>query len=539
MFGKGRKRSHRTRDEGTGGLSSASGSKQHGNKSEKKKRINALGVDSQLEERRLEKLIFGDASDVVANLDTADDLDLDFDEVPEVTSSRIRATKQPNISASAPSEDDSGVEMGDSSPSTSDDDKKREPVWMDEDDDAIQVKQAFQSQGRKLHDASGSRDSYSGFLKGKYEALMGTPRWAELGATSIRKCDTDSDDDDDVMQHSGPFLHHHRSQNLGKGLLESKHLRDLNVDSNAEGPIISATEFHPSSTVSLVAGLGGAVSIVQVDGKSNTKLQTVQFERFPIRCAHFSNDGTQFLVGSQHHGHFFVYDMMEGRSIKVPISHTSEVTNMKNFTMSPDGRLIAALGRFGHIHLITAQSKEWLGSLKMNGDVKAISFNKDGSRLYSHGDGGEVYVWDMHSRSCIHRFTDDGCIVGTSLAVSPNGQYLACGSSSGVVNIYEGTSIYSSAAPQPVKIALNLVTQISSLKFNATSEVLAMASVDKENAVRLMHFPSMTVFSNFPHVAENVMRPQCLDFSPHSGFLSLGNNRGRALLYRLKHFGNY
>lgn len=39
------------------------------------------------------------------------------------------------------------------------------------------------------------------------------------------------------------------------------------MDSNAEGPIITATEFHPTSTVALVAGLGGAVSIVQVNIK--------------------------------------------------------------------------------------------------------------------------------------------------------------------------------------------------------------------------------------------------------------------------------
>lgn len=76
--------------------------------------------------------------------------------------------------------------------------------------------------------------------------------------------------------------------------------------------------------------------------------------------------------------------------------------------------------------------------------------------------------------------------MGTSLAVSPNDQYLACGSSSGVVNIYEGTNIFSSAAPRPIKVALNLVTQVTSLKFNATSEVLAMASVEKENAVKLV-----------------------------------------------------
>ncbi|XP_034233330.1 U3 small nucleolar RNA-associated protein 18 homolog [Thrips palmi] len=533
MFRKARKR---TRDEGAmGGSSSEMGSGEVGDDGLKKKPRNmVLGLESHLEEQRLEKLIFGNASDVIANLDTDDELE--FDESPEPRRSHTDRAKRVNEIIASPSEEDSGVEEGDLSPST-EEDKTREPVWMDDDDDNIPVKQAFQLQGRNLQATSNSQEEYSSFLKRKHDSLMGTPRWAELGKT--RKSDSDSEDEDNIMQHSGPFLSHQRPLNLRKGMLESKQLRDLNVDTNVEGPIITATEFHPTSTVALVAGLGGAVSIVQVDGKTNTKLQTVQFERFPIRCAHFSHDGNQFIVGSRDHGHFHVYDMMVGRSIRVPADHSAGITNMQNFTMSPDGRLIAALGRYGHIHLLTAQSKEWVGSLKMNADVKAICFNKDGSRLYSHGDGGEVYIWDMHSRSCIHRFIDDGCITGTSIAVSPSDQYLACGSSSGVVNIYEGTNIFSSASPHPTKVALNLVTKITSLKFNATSEVLAMASIEKDNAIKLMHFPSMTVFSNFPHISKNHMKPQCLDFSPQSGFLSFGNNKGTALLYRLKHYGNY
>lgn len=42
-------------------------------------------------------------------------------------------------------------------------------------------------------------------------------------------------------------------------------------------------------------------------------------------------------------------------------------------------------------------------------------------------DEGEVYVWDMRSSRCMNRFQDDGCVKGTSIAASPNGQYLACG----------------------------------------------------------------------------------------------------------------
>lgn len=42
------------------------------------------------------------------------------------------------------------------------------------------------------------------------------------------------------------------------------------------------------------------------------------------------------------------------------------------------------------------------------------------------GDG-EVYVWDLSSRQCVHKFTDEGCVLGTKMAVSPDGQRVACG----------------------------------------------------------------------------------------------------------------
>lgn len=40
---------------------------------------------------------------------------------------------------------------------------------------------------------------------------------------------------------------------------------------------------------------------------------------------------------------------------------------------------------------------------------------------------GEVYVWDTRSSRCLNRFTDEGCVKGTSIAASRNGRYLACG----------------------------------------------------------------------------------------------------------------
>ena len=54
-----------------------------------------------------------------------------------------------------------------------------------------------------------------------------------------------------------------------------------------------------------------------------------------------------------------------------------------------------------------------------------IRFSKDGGTLYSSGEGGEVYIWDIRSHDCLHKFQDEGCVVGTSLDVSSH--HLATG----------------------------------------------------------------------------------------------------------------
>jgi U3 small nucleolar RNA-associated protein 18 len=61
----------------------------------------------------------------------------------------------------------------------------------------------------------------------------------------------------------------------------------------------------------------------------------------------------------------------------------------------------------------------------------------------------------------------------------------------------------------------------------------------KENAIKLAHIPSLTVFSNFPSWNFNLKRVNCLDFSLNGGYMAVGNNRGAANLYRLKHYGSY
>ncbi len=65
---------------------------------------------------------------------------------------------------------------------------------------------------------------------------------------------------------------------------------------------------------------------------------------------------------------------------------------------------------------------------------------------------------------------------------------------------------------------------------------MAMASRMKKDAMRLVHLPSATVFSNWPTQRSPLHYVHSLAFSPHSGFLAVGNARGKVLLYRLHAF---
>ncbi|XP_061030961.1 U3 small nucleolar RNA-associated protein 18 homolog isoform X3 [Eubalaena glacialis] len=186
------------------------------------------------------------------------------------------------------------------------------------------------------------------------------------------------------------------------------------------------------------------------------------------------------------------------------------------------------------------QTKELIGSMKINGRIAASTFSSDSKKVYASSGDGDVYVWDVNSRKCLNRFVDEGSLYGLSIATSRNGQYVACGSNCGVVNIYNQDSCLQEANPKPIKAIMNLVTGVTSLTFNPTTEILAIASEKMKEAVRLVHLPSCTVFSNFPVVKKkNISLVHSMDFSPRSGYFALGNEKGKALLYRLHHYSDF
>lgn len=146
------------------------------------------------------------------------------------------------------------------------------------------------------------------------------------------------------------------------------------------------------------------------------------------------------------------------------------------------------------------------------------------------------YLWDArHRKRCVHTFVDDGAISCSALAVSADGRYLACGSDTGVVNLYDD-SCYKSTTPTPLKAIMNLTTVVHKLEFHPDGQMLALASRVKKNSARLFHIPSLTTFQNWPPSGNHLSYVNALSFSANGGYITLGNDKGKAMMYRLNHY---
>ncbi|KAK2894280.1 U3 small nucleolar RNA-associated protein 18 homolog [Channa argus] len=420
----------------------------------------------------------------------------------------------------------------------------KKPAWVDEDDELeeeVDMKHRYRRDLiRGEAESTMSKQKLQQRMREQFQKSMGgTPSWAESGIKRKKHKDDEDEeeDEDDLLRRTGNFVA--SSESLPSGILRMKKCLHANSARPSEDRL-TTVQFHPSAQVLMTAGLDQSISLFQVDGKTNPKIQSIHLERFPVHKAQFSVDGETVIATSLKNKMFYLYDMMEGQITPVHAVRGLNEARVKEFSVCPEGGTLLLTGTNGYLHLLTLKTKEVVRSMKMNGNVSGVAFSNDGSKVFANSEEGEVYVWDLRSSRCVNRFTDDGCVKGTSIAASRNGQYLACGSQSGVVNVYSQESCLNSANPKPLKAVMNLVTSATSLAFNPSSEILAVASRAEDEAVRLVHLSSLTVFSNFPVSKRKIIyRPSCLDFSPHSGFFSLANNKGHAPLFRLLHYKDF
>ncbi|KAL7584032.1 hypothetical protein Lser_V15G41759 [Lactuca serriola] len=416
----------------------------------------------------------------------------------------------------------------------------RKPVWVDEEEEKTNINISNVNRLRKIRKEEDEKlisgSEYVSRLRAHHMKLNPSTDWARPDSRERIYNSDDSDqengDFDGILQTTEDLVVSGSSKLL-PGLLEYSRLVDANAQDPSSGPI-NSVQFHRNGQLLLTGGLDKKLRFFQIDGKRNTKIQSIFVDDCPIRKAAFTPDGSQVILSGRRK-FFYSFDLVKAKMDKIGPLVGREEKSLETFEISPDSKTIAFIGNEGYILLVSSKTKELIGTLKMNGTARALTFGNHGQELVATGGDGQIYHFDMRSMSCFHKGVDEGCLTGTALGMSPNGNIFAAGSDSGIVNVYNKEE-FLGGNRKPMKRIENLTTKVDFIKFNSDGQILAICSSMKKNSMKLVHVPSFTVFSNWPPANKALQFPRCLDFSLGGGMMAMGNAAGHVLLYKLNHY---
>ena len=467
-------------------------------------------------------------------------------------------------------DDDDGSEKDDDDDDDDDDgsggdiggEEAKEPAsksaaWHDDDDDTLVADVSGRRKGvarlKKLRKSRAQTQiagpEYVASLRRQFESVQPDTSWAALPeAPRKRSAKEDEDDEseeeteppldaDAILRTAGPLVG--GSALLPPDVLSVRRLTDLNQKERSAS-ITPCVQWHPNGKLALTAGPDKTLRLFRTDGSDNPKLQSVHVPQLPINSAAFSSDGSQvYMCGRAKHWVFL--DLHSGAVQTVRGIAGRNDSGFQSVLPSPAGGVVAMIAESGAVLLLSSTSKQLISTLQpaTGGGrfaTQSAAFSADGSYLYTSCEGAAVRVWDVHRRCCVHTWSDRGGLRCTALATSTSGEWIAAGSDAGAVNIYRTTDVLASTRPPPVREFLNLTSAVTTLEFNPTSELLAIASKYQKRAMRIVHVAGRHVFQNWPTSKSPLNYVQATAFAPHSGYMGIGTDQGKVLLYQLNHY---
>ena len=571
----------------------------------------AQNLEKDDTELRLEKVLFGDDAGFLKSLKAARGTDRAlqrFRSDSDSDQSAEEAEDQDELE-NVPDEDlfflDAGT--GELPPAIAKDlegseREPRRPVWHDSDDDRLVVSLASNTRLRKLRDTEEddvvTGREYIRRLRRQYERLHPTPEWITYARNKRRtsngdkhsSSDSDSDismDDTssassvrplaDLLRTAGSLTHADTRSTSGKRrklrpeVIDIHRTKDVTTSSPSS---IDTLQFHPYYPLLLTAGPSSTVSLHHISPQPpnpNPLLTSLHLKKTPLHTAAFctppttdsttnSTDSTQIFLSSRRR-YFHIWDLSTGIINKVtrPLqTFKQSQKTTEHFKVSPCGRYIGLISSAkkggGSINILSTSTLQWESSCRIDsqGGIADFDWWTSGDGLAAIGKNGEISEYSISERRTVGRWHDEGGVGVTVLSIGgPDSRWIAIGSSSGIVNIYDRRTPefakilhpddsmtdgvkQSSARPKPKRTLDQLTAPISQLVFSADGQMLVMASRWKKNALRLVHLQSCTVYRNWPTDKTPLGRVSAVAVSVNGEYLAVGSESGRVGLWEVR-----
>lgn len=535
------------------------------------------------EEILLEKLVFGDAAGFENNLKKLDNLYDYSDEEEEIDEKGLEKESDIEdlqdedlffIDDGNNEEHSSGgdMEIDQSEDEEEDEDQDPDNAWEDSDDEKVSISLLTSDKLKKLRktpqDSVISGKSYIIRLRSQFEKIYPRPQWIEdiENNSDDEKDLSDEDKVDDeegqvgsttallnILSSTEKFINTKQLKLIAANKISITRLKDANYKRIGKSGI-QTIDFHPNYPILLTGGFDKTIRIYQIDGKSNNFITSYFLKNCPIMEASFypqlSGDDTKtsnLIYASGRRRYMNKINLSTGEIEKISRLYGHEQTqkSFEYFKISPQGKYIGLTGNNGWCNLLNAQTGHWVYGFKIEGTIVDFAFANDESFIMIVNSAGEVWEFALEGKitsktpnKIIRRWYDDGGVGITKLQIGgKNNRWVAIGNNNGIVNIYD-RSVFApeTTHPKPIKTVENLITSISSLVFNPDGQLLCIASRAKRDALRLVHLPSGSVYSNWPTSGTPLGKVTSIAFSPNNEMLAIGNQTGKVTLWRLNHY---
>ncbi|TPX14206.1 uncharacterized protein E0L32_000600 [Thyridium curvatum] len=469
------------------------------------------------------------------------------------------------------------------------------PAWEDSDDERLSVSLAGVSRLRKLRLTEGedivSGTEYTRRLRQQFLRLSPLPAWAteakKRRTKRRRRSSAASDLSDSDVEGSGDevdsalpldkFLRSASALNAGATrkkrklrpeVIDIQKTRDI-PDSH-KGPV-GTLAFHPQHPVLLSSSTSSIINLHHVAPTAhptpNPLLTSVQIKQTPIRRSEFLHpDGSQIVFAGRRR-FFHSWDLSTGqvRKISKVAGHRLEQKTMERFRTSPCGRYMALIATDrkggGALNVLAVDTMQWIAQARLDGrgGIADFAWWRTGEGITILGRDGQVGEWSVESRRFLGVWRDEGSVGGTVIALGGHygpaalggDKWVAVGSTTGIVNIYDRHDLLATAAaaatateqeeaqtvkpqPQPRRAFEQLTTPVTVVAFTPDGQLLAFASKHKKDALRLAHLPSCTVYRNWPTEQTPLGRISAVAFGSGSDVLAVGNDSGKIRLWEIR-----
>lgn len=514
------------------------------------------------EELELERLVFGDMENFEINLKKTDNL-LEYNTSDEEVDG-IDSDNQ--VTSGSESLDNEGEDMffiddGENTQENSDVESHLDmdvdssefdesDAWVDSEDEKVQISLKSSDKLKKLRKAENddtiTGKAYVKRLRTQFEKIYPKPSWVD----NIDEVEGEADEDQDestnnntnallnILNTTDKYVSTKQLKLISPNKISITRLKDGNHSRRSKSGIQSLS-FHSKQPLLLTGGFDRTLRIYHIDGKLNNLVTSLFLKDSPIYSCSFLNlstkDNKNLIYAAGRRRYMNRWDLNTGEVEKISrmYGHEKFQKSMEYFKISPKGLYIALAGSSGYCNILNGATGQFLKPFKVEGTIIDFDFSSDENVLVVVNTAGDVWEFDMNTDKLIKRWQDESGTGITRVKLGgPKNRWLAIGTNNGIVNLYDRFS----NDLKPFKVVENLITTISSLSFNPDGQLLVIASRAKRDALRIVHLPSGSVYSNWPTSGTPLGKVTAVDFSPDNQILAIGNEAGKVTLWRLNHY---